>query len=308
MNKDSKIYVAGHLGMVGSAVFRYLDANGYTNLILRTSKELDLTRQADVEEFFDKEKPEFVFLAAAKVGGIMANNIYRAEFSYINILIQSNIIHSAWRFGVKKLLFFSSSCVYPRECLQPMKEEYLMTGSLEKTNEPYAVAKLAGMSMCRAYNKQYGTDYISVIPSNLYGSFDNYDVENSHVVASLIRKFHHAKISKESTVVLWGTGTPRREFMCVDDAVFAAIFLMQNYIGNSPINIGVGVDLTIMQLAKIVSNIVGYNGDIVLDVSKPDGVSQKLLNVNKLHSMGWDAKVPMEQGLIDAYNWYLGTL
>lgn len=305
MNKGAKIYVAGHSGMVGSAVVRCLNANGYNNLVLRTSKELNLTRQADVEEFFGEIKPEYVFLAAARVGGIMANNTYRAEFIYTNIMIQSNIIHSAWKSGITKLLFFSSSCVYPRECVQPMQEEYLWTGKLEPTNEPYAVAKLSGMSMCRAYNAQYGVQFISVIPTNLYGQYDNYDPEQSHVIAALIDKFHRAKIEKKPTVTLWGTGTPRRELMYVDEAAEAALFLMQNYTGNEPVNIGLGADCSIRELAELVCEIVGYQGDIQFDANKPDGVKQKLLDMSKLHSMGWKARTPLKQGLTMAYHWYL---
>jgi len=305
MNKDAKIYVAGHAGMVGSAVVRCLNAHGSNNLVLRTSKELDLTRQADVEKFFDETKPEFVFLAAARVGGIMANNTYRAEFIYTNIMIQSNVIHSAWKTGVKKLLFFSSSCVYPRGCAQPMKEEYLWSDKLEPTNEPYAVAKLFGMSMCRAYNEQYGTKFISVVPTNLYGQNDNYDPEQSHVMAALIDKFHCAKIEKNPAVTLWGTGTPRRELMYVDDAAEAALFLMQNYAGNEPINIGLGEDHTIRELAEVVREIVGYQGDILFDTTKPDGVPQKLLDMSNLHSMGWKSQTPLKQGLTMAYDWYL---
>jgi len=308
MNKDAKIYVAGHAGMVGSAVMRCLNAHGFNNLVLRSSKELDLTRQADVEKFFDETKPEFVFLAAARVGGIMANNTYRAEFIYSNIMIQNNVIHSAWKIGVKKLLFFSSSCIYPRGCVQPMKEEYLWTGKLEPTNEPYAVAKLAGMSMCRAYNEQYGTHFISVVPTNLYGKNDNYDPEQSHVMAALINKFHRAKIGKNPAVTLWGTGTPRRELMYVDDAAEAALFLMQNYTGNEPVNVGLGEDLSIREFAEIVREIVKYQGDILFDASKPDGVPQKLLDMGNLHSMGWKAQTPLKQGLTMAYDWYLKSL
>jgi GDP-L-fucose synthase len=305
MNKDAKIYVAGHSGMVGSAVVRCLNSHGYNNLVLRTSKELNLTRQADVEEFFDATKPEFIFLAAARVGGIMANNTYRAEFIYTNIMIQSNVIHSAWKTGVKKLLFFSSSCVYPRGCAQPMKEEYLWSDKLEPTNEPYAVAKLSGMSMCRAYNEQYGTNFISVVPTNLYGHNDNYDPEQSHVMAALIDKFHRAKIENNSTVTIWGTGTPRRELMYVDDAAEAAIFLMKNYTDNDPVNIGLGEDHSIRDLAEVVREIVHYQGYILFDTAKPDGVPQKLLDISNLHSMGWHAQTPLKQGLTMAYDWYL---
>ena len=305
MNKDAKIYVAGHSGMVGSAVVRCLYAHGYNNLVLCTSKELDLTRQVDVEYFFNEKKPEFVFLAAARVGGIMANNTYRAEFIYTNILIQSNVIHSAWKTGVKKLLFFSSSCVYPRECPQPMKKEYFWTGKLETTNKPYAVAKLSGMAMCQAYNDQYFTNFISVVPTNLYGENDNYDPEQSHVMAALIDKFHRAKIENNPTVTLWGTGTPRRELMYVDDVADAALFLMLNYAGNDPVNIGLGEDSTIRELAEVVCEIVDYQGDILFDASKPDGVPQKLLDMSNLHSMGWKARTPLRQGLTKAYDWYL---
>lgn len=305
MNKDAKIYVAGHTGMVGSSVVRCLNAHGYNNLVLRTSKELDLTRQADVEKFFYATKPEFIFLAAARVGGIMANNTYRAEFIYTNIMIQSNVIHSAWKTGVKKLLFFSSSCVYPRGCAQPMKEEYLWSDKLEPTNEPYAVAKLSGMSMCRAYNEQYGTNFVSVVPTNLYGKNDNYDPEQSHVMAALIDKFHRAKIEKNPAVTLWGTGTPRRELMYVDDTAEAAIFLMKNYTDNDPVNVGLGEDHSIRELAEVVREIVDYQGNILFDASKPDGVPQKLLDMSNLHSMGWKAQTPLKQGLTMAYNWYL---
>ncbi len=305
MNKDAKIYVAGHSGMVGSAVSRCLNAHGFNNLVLRTSKELDLTRQVDVEQFFFETKPEVVFLAAARVGGIMANNTYRAEFIYTNILIQSNVIHSAWKAGAQKLLFFSSSCVYPRECAQPMKERYLWSGRLEPTNEPYAVAKLAGMSMCRAYNEQYGTRFISVLPTNLYGPFDNYDPEQSHVMAALIDKFHRAKIEKNPAVTLWGTGAPRRELMYVDDAADGALFLMQNYVGNEPVNIGLGEDLSIRELAEAVRDIIGYKGDILFDTSKPDGVPRKLIDMSNLHHMGWKAQTPLKRGLTMAYDWYL---
>lgn len=307
MDKDAKIYVAGHNGMVGSAMVRCLIKSGFTNLVFRTSKELDLTRQSEVETFFSNERPEYAFLAAARVGGIMANNTYRAEFIYTNIMIQSNVIHSAWKSGIKKLLFFSSSCVYPRECVQPMKEEYLWSGKLEPTNEPYAVAKLAGMSMCRAYNERYGTRFISAVPTNLYGRHDNYDPEQSHVMAALIDKFHRAKIEKNPAVTLWGTGTPRRELMYVDDAAEAALFLIRNYAGNEPVNIGLGADRSIRELAELVREIVGYQGDVLFDTSKPDGAPQKLLDTSNLDSMGWKAQTSLQQGLIEAYDWYLKT-
>ena len=301
MDKHSKIYVAGHRGMVGSAVVRCLREKGFENLVFRTSTELDLTRQADVEQFFLDEKPDYVLLAAARVGGIMANQTYRAEFIYTNLQIQNNVIHTAWKIGVKKLLFFSSSCVYPRLCPQPMKEEYLWTGPLEPTNEPYAVAKLAGMSMCKAYNEQYGTNFISVIPTNLYGPNDNYDPQQSHVMAALIHKFHVAKINSSPQVTLWGTGSPRRELMYVDDAANAALFLMEHYTGNEPINIGLGEDRTIRELAELVKQVVGYEGEIVFDASKPDGVPQKLLDVSYLRDMGWKAQTYLKEGITKGY-------
>jgi len=305
MNKDAKIYVAGHSGMVGSAVVRCLNKQGFNNIVLRTSKELDLIRQVDTEKFFYKIKPEFVFLAAAKVGGIMANITYRAEFIYKNLQIQNNVIHSALRAGVKKLLFFSSSCVYPRRCPQPMKEKHLMTGSLEKTNEPYAMAKLSGMSMCQAYNEQYKTNFISVIPTNLYGPNDNYDFEQSHLIAALIQKFHTAKVNNESEVFLWGTGSPRREIMHVDDAAEASVFLMENYDGTDPINIGLGTDLKIIEIANIISSVIGYNGKICFDVKMPDGTPRKLLDVTKISDLGWESKISMYEGIKNAYQWYL---
>jgi len=305
MNKDAKIYVAGHSGMVGSAVVRCLNAHGFKNLVLRTSKELDLTRQPDVEQFFAAERPEYVYLAAARVGGIMANNTYRAEFIYTNFMIQSNVIHSAWSSGVKKLLFFSSSCVYPRMCSQPMKEDDLMTGPLEKTNEPYAMAKLSGMFMCRAYNEQYQTRFISVIPTNLYGPNDNYDPEQSHLIAALIQKFHLAKINNEPQVTLWGTGSPRREIMHVDDAAEASLFLMENWEGDDPVNIGWGVDLKITEIAGIISDAIGYQGELCFDAKMPDGTPRKLLDMTKLNGLGWKGKTPLNRGIENAYHWYL---
>ena len=305
MNKDAKIYVAGHSGMVGSAVVRCLNVHGFNNLVLRTSKELNLTRQADVEHFFKTEQPEYVFLAAARVGGILANNTYRAEFIYTDLQIQNNVIHTAGKTDVKKLLFFSSSCVYPRMCPQPMKEGYLMTGMLEKTNEPYAMAKLSGMSMCRAYNEQYKTKFISVIPTNLYGPNDNYDPEQSHLIAAVIQKFHIAKIKNEPQVILWGTGSPRREMMHVDDAADAALFLMEDYDGSEPVNIGLGKDLTISEISTIVRNVVGYQGEVTFDTNMPDGTPQKLLDMSKLNMMGWKPKIPLSQGIEKAYSWYL---
>jgi GDP-L-fucose synthase len=291
--------------MVGSAVIRCLQKKGFDNLVFRSSSELNLTCQADVERFFEAERPEYVFLAAARVGGILANNTYRAEFIYTNLQIQNNVIHTAWKTDVKKLLFFSSSCVYPRLCPQPMKEEYLLTGSLEETNEPYAIAKLAGMSMCRAYNDQYRTNFISVIPTNLYGPNDNYDPQQSHLMAALIQKFHIATIKNEPQVIFWGTGSPRREMMHVDDAADAALFLMEDYDGSEAVNIGLGEDLTISEISTIVRNVVGYQGEVTFDTNMPDGTPQKLLDMSKLNMMGWKAKIPMAQGVADAYRWYL---
>jgi len=305
MESTSKIYVAGHTGMVGSAMVRLLEKRSFRNLVLRTSRELDLTRQAEVESFFASEQPEYVFDAAARVGGIMANKTYRAEFIYNNMQIQNNIIHSAYTHNVKKLLFFSSSCIYPRICPQPMSEDHLWTGTLEPTNEPYAVAKLAGMSMCRAYNEQYGTQFVSVIPTNLYGPNDNYDPQNSHVMASLIQKFHIAKVRREQSVILWGTGTPRRELMYVDDAVDASVHIMENYAGNDPVNIGIGSDASIRELAETVRDVVGYHGRIEFDASKPDGAPQKLLDVARLSSLQWKSQTSLEQGIKQAYAWYL---
>lgn len=305
MDKHSKIYIAGHKGMVGSAVVRCLQMKGFENLIFRTSSELNLTRQADVEHFFMTERPEYVFLAAARVGGILANSTYCAEFICTNLQIQNNVIHTAWKTDVKKLLFFSSSCVYPRLCPQPMREEYLLTGSLEATNEPYAMAKLAGMSMCRAYNDQYGTKFISVIPTNLYGPNDNYDPEQSHLMAALIQKFHLAKTKNHPEVILWGTGEPRREMMHVDDAADAALFLMETYDGSEPVNVGLGEDLKISEISAIVREIIGYQGEVKFDVNMPDGTPRKLLDMSKLNMMGWKAKIPLSQGIEKAYIWYL---
>jgi GDP-L-fucose synthase len=301
LEKQSRIFVAGHRGMVGSAMVRRLQAEGFDNFALRSKAELDLTRQADVEKFFQTEKPEFVFVAAARVGGIFANNTYRAEFSYTNLAIQTNVIHAAWQANVKGLLFFSSSCVYPRACPQPMKEEHLFSGPPEPTNEPYAVAKLAGMSMCRAYRDQYGANFTAVIPTNLYGPNDNYDPQQSHLMAALLRKFHEAKVSGQKQVVLWGTGTPRRELMSVDDAVDAALFVLRHYTGKDPINIGVGQDLTIREIADVAMSTVGFKGEIVYDGTKPDGAPQKLLDVSKLNSLGWTAKTSLKAGAAIAY-------
>jgi GDP-L-fucose synthase len=304
MNKDSKIYVAGHRGLVGSAIMRKLQQEGYTNIITRTHKELDLTNQAQTQEFFEKEKPEYVFLAAAKVGGIHANNTYPADFAYINIMIESNVIKASYDYGVKKLLFLGSSCIYPKLCPQPIKEEYLLTGSLEKTNEAYAIAKIAGLKMCQYFNRQYGTNYISVMPTNLYGPNDNFDLETSHVLPALIRKFHEAKINNKPYVEVWGTGTPRREFLYVDDLADAVVYLMNNYNENEPLNIGTGKDITIKELAELIKEIVGYEGEIKFDTTKPDGTPRKLLDVSRLHNAGWEHKITLREGIENTYEWF----
>jgi GDP-L-fucose synthase len=297
MNKDSKIYVAGHRGMVGSAILRGLRHQGYDNIIFRKSNELDLRNQTAVSEFFKKERPEYVFLAAAKVGGILANNVYRGEFLYENLMIQSNVIHSAYESGVKKLMFLGSSCIYPKLAPQPLKEEYLLTGLLESTNEPYAIAKIAGIKMCDAYRAQYGCNFVSVMPTNLYGPNDNYDLQNSHVLPALIRKFLTAKKNNDPSVILWGTGAPMREFLHADDLADACLFLMQNFNEEGLVNIGTGVDLSIFDLAKMVKKIVDFEGEIVLDATKPDGTPRKLMDVSKLHNMGWKHKIDLETGI-----------
>lgn len=301
MNKSDKVYIAGHRGMVGSAITRKLKAEGFTNLLLRTSAELDLRNQQAVYEFFAQEKPDYVFLAAAKVGGIQANNVYRADFIYENIMIQSNVIHAAYVQGVKKLMFLGSSCIYPKLAPQPLKEEYLLTGLLEPTNEPYAIAKIAGIKMCDAYRAQYGCNFISVMPTNLYGPNDNYDLNNSHVLPALIRKFHEAKVKNEPAVVMWGTGSPRREFLHADDLADACYFLMQQYNEEGLVNVGVGEDVTIKELALIIKDIVGYKGAIQHDLSKPDGTPRKLMDVTKLHNMGWKAKIELREGIKKVY-------
>lgn len=297
MKLTDKIYVAGHSGLVGSALVRILKRKGYTNIITRTSAELDLREQSTVLEFFQEVKPKFVFLAAAKVGGIMANQTYPADFIFDNLSIQSNIIHSAYLCGVEKLLFLGSSCIYPKNAPQPIKEDYLMTGFLEPTNAPYAMAKIAGINMCQAYHRQYGCNFISVMPTNLYGPGDNYNLQNAHVLPALIRKFHDAKVNNQASVTVWGTGKPRREFLHVDDAAMACYFLMQKY--NSPeiINIGSGMDYTIREMALMIKKITGFNGTLVFDESKPDGTPRKLLDVEKIHTLGWQAMIELEQGL-----------
>ncbi len=297
MEKDSKIYIAGHTGMVGSAIVRKLKQEGYSNLILRTSKELDLTNQQAVSAFFEEEKPEYVFLAAAKVGGIEANNTYRAQFLYENMMIQNNVIHQSYVHGVKKLLFLASSCIYPKLSPQPIKEAYLLTGKPEPTNEPYSIAKIAGLKMCENYNRQYGCDFISVMPTNLYGPNDNYDLETAHVLPALLRKFHEAKLQEERTVEVWGTGTPMREFLHVDDLAEACFHLMQTYRGNTSVNIGTGKDISIKELAELIREIVGYKGEIVWNKGKPDGTPRKLLDVSLIHRLGWKHKIGLEEGI-----------
>ena len=301
MEKKDKIYIAGHGGMVGSSIHRRLKKESFENFVFRASDELDLRDQQAVADFFRKEKPAYVFLAAAKVGGILANNTYRAEFLYDNLMIQSNVIENSYREGVKKLLFLGSSCIYPKLAPQPLKEEYLLTGLLEQTNEPYAIAKIAGIKMCDAYRSQYGCNFISVMPTNLYGPNDNYDLRNSHVLPALIRKFHEAKIQGQPEVVVWGSGTPRREFLHADDMADACVFLMRNYNESGLINIGVGDDLTIKELAEMIKQIVGYQGKIVFDTSKPDGTPRKLMDVAKLTSLGWKASIPLHEGVEKVY-------
>jgi len=305
MEKNSKIYLAGHRGLVGSAISRKLRAEGYNNLVLKTKDELDLMDQSAVALFFKKTKPEYVFLAAAKVGGILANNTYPAQFIYENLQIQNNIIHQSYLNGVKKLLFLGSSCIYPRECPQPIKEEYLLTGPLEPTNEPYALAKIAGLKMCQSYNRQYGTNFISVMPTNLYGPNDNFDLDDSHVLPALIRKFHEGKINSSPTVVVWGTGSPKREFLHIDDLADACVFLMNNYNDSEIINIGTGVDITIKKLAELIKNIIDYKGEINWDTTKLDGTPRKLLDVSKVESLSWRHKIGLETGIKMTYEWYL---
>ncbi|MDR2285448.1 MAG: GDP-L-fucose synthase [Sphingobacterium sp.] len=301
MEKEAKIYVAGHRGMVGSAIHEKLKQEGYTNIVTRTSKELDLRNQHDVAAFFEAEKPEYVFLAAAKVGGIIANNTYRADFIYENIAIQSNVIHQAHVQQVKKLLFLGSSCIYPKLAPQPLKEDYLLTGTLEPTNEPYAIAKIAGIKMCEAYRSQYGDNFISVMPTNLYGYNDNYHPENSHVLPALIRRFHEAKVNKVPEVTIWGTGSPLREFLFSTDLAEACVFLMNNYDEEQFINIGVGEDISIKDLALLIKTIIGYEGVLNFDSNKPDGTPRKLMDVSKLHALGWKHSIDLEEGIRLAY-------
>jgi GDP-L-fucose synthase len=304
MDKSSKIYVAGHNGMVGSAIVRRLKKDGFENILTRSSRELDLRRQDEVEQFFYRARPDYVFLAAAKVGGILANNTYRGEFLYDNLMIEANVIEASRKYGVKKLLFLGSSCIYPKLAPQPLKEEYLLTGPLEPTNEPYAIAKIAGIKLCDAYRSQYGCNFISVMPTNLYGPNDNYDLKTSHVLPALLRKFHEAKIKGEKEVVMWGTGSPLREFLHVDDLADACLFLMENYDEPGLVNIGTGKDISIKDLALLIKKIVGFEGEIVHDLSKPDGTPRKLLDVSKLNKLGWKAKIGLEEGIRRVYEDY----
>ncbi len=304
MNKADKIYVAGHRGLVGSAIVRNLEAKGYVNVIGRTHRELDLTNQAMVRDFFEKEKPDVVVLAAAKVGGINANNTTPAVFAYENMQIQCNVIDCCHKFKVKKLLFLGSTCIYPRMAPQPIPEDALLTGPLEETNEAYAIAKIAGLEMCKFYKRQYGDDFISCMPTNLYGPYDNYDLEGSHVMPAMIRKFHEAKVNNKPTVELWGTGTPLREFLYVDDMADACVFLLENYDGEQHVNIGTGKEVTIRELAETVQRVVGFEGEIVWNKNMPDGTPRKLTNVDKLHSLGWSHKVELEEGVALAYKWF----
>lgn len=301
MDQHAKIYVAGHRGMVGSAILRRLQAAGFTRIVTRSSSELDLREQAATRQFFEQEKPDYVFLAAAKVGGILANNTERGRFLYDNLMIQSNVIHSAYESGVRKLMFLGSSCIYPKMAPQPLKESYLLTGELEPTNEPYAIAKIAGIKMCDAYRVQYGCDFVSVMPTNLYGPNDNYDLQSSHVLPALIRKLHEAKQRGDDKIVMWGTGTPRREFLHADDLADACYYLMEHYNEPGLVNIGVGEDISILELAKLIASIVGFEGRIEHDLSKPDGTPRKLMDVSKLHALGWKAKIGLEEGIRSVY-------
>lgn len=305
MNKNSKIYVAGHRGLVGSAIVRKLKEKGYTNILGKTHKELDLMSSMEVENFFKEEKPEYVFLAAAKVGGIYANSIYPADFIYENLQIQNNVIGNAYKYGVKKLMFLGSSCIYPKMCPQPIKEEYLLSGYLEETNEAYALAKIVGLKMCEFFNKQYGTNYMSVMPTNLYGPYDNFHPENSHVMPALIRRFHEAKVSGSKEVVVWGSGKPLREFLYSEDMAEACIYLMENYEGNDFFNIGTGKEITIQALSELIKEVVGYEGKIVFDTTKPDGTPRKLLDVNKLENTGWKYKMELKNGIREVYKWFI---
>ncbi len=305
MTKSEKIYVAGSGGMVGSAIVRKLKNEGYENILIRSSKELDLRNQAAAKEFIEKERPDYVFMAAAKVGGIQANNTYPAQFIYDNLMIEANLIHAAYETGVKKLLFLGSSCIYPKFAEQPLKEDALLTGLLEPTNEAYAIAKITGIKLCEFYRKQYGCDFISAMPTNLYGINDNFDLNSSHVLPALIRKFHEAKINGDKEVVIWGTGTPKREFLYVDDLAEACLFLMGNYSEEQHINVGTGEDLSVKELAKLIKKIVGFEGEIINDTSKPDGTPRKVMDVSKLNRLGWKASTGLEEGIRKVYDWFL---
>lgn len=305
--KDAKIYVAGHRGMVGSALLRNLQSKGYTNIITRTRSELNLLEQKAVHTFLKQEQPAYIFLAAAKVGGIYANNTYRADFIYENLAVEANVIHGAHLAGVGRLCFLGSSCIYPRNCPQPIKEEYLLTGPLEPTNEPYAIAKIAGIKLCESYNRQYGTQYVSVMPTNLYGPNDNYDLNNSHVLPALIRKAHEAKLRGDNELVVWGSGKPMREFLYVDDMADACVFLMERDIGEGLFNIGFGEDVTIREVAETVMNVVSFKGEIVFDASKPDGSPRKLLNVDRMRGLGWQAQTSLRDGIAKAYADFLSN-
>ena len=305
MDIDAKIYVAGHNGLAGSAIVRALKNKCYHNLVLRSSQELDLRNQQAVDDFFAQEKPNYVFLAAAKVGGIQANNTYRAEFLYDNLMIEANIIHSAYHHGVDKLLFLGSSCIYPKLCPQPMKEEYLLTDLLEPTNEPYAIAKIAGLKLCENYSRQYGVNFISAMPTNLYGMNDNFDLSGSHVLPALLRKFHEAKLNSTPTVTVWGTGSPLREFLYVDDLADALLFLMHHYNEPSFVNVGTGEEISIKDLALTIKAVVGYEGELIFDASKPDGTPRKLLDVSQLREMGWQAKTGLKEGIEKTYTWFI---
>lgn len=305
MEKGSRIFVAGHRGLVGSAIVRRLEQDGYAELVRASRQSLDLRVESAVDEFFARERPEYVFLAAAKVGGILANHTYPAEFLRDNLAIQTNVIHAAWKHGAQKLLFLGSSCIYPKFAPQPIREEYLLTGELEPTNEAYAIAKIAGIKMCQAYHRQYGFRAVSLMPTNLYGPGDNFDLETSHVLPALLRKFHEAKAAGSPEVSIWGSGTPRREFLHVDDLADAAVFLMKQYESSEIINVGAGEDLTIQELAEMIARIIGYQGRLAFDSSKPDGTPRKLLDVSRLRELGWRAKIPLEQGVAETYRWYL---
>ena len=308
MKKTDLIYVAGQTGLVGSSIMRALEQRGYSNILTKTHTELDLTCQADVKSFFKENHPDYVFMAAARVGGIIANSTYPANFIYDNLAITTNVLHESYISGVKKLLYLGSSCIYPKHANQPINEESLLSGKLEPTNEPYAISKIAGITMCDSYRRQYGSDFISAMPTNLYGPNDNFDLETSHVFAALMRKVHEAKLNDSDSVTIWGSGTPKREFLFVDDLADALIFLMDNYSEPGPINVGTGLDLSIHELAKLLSDVIGYTGDFVFDTSKPDGTPRKLLDVNKIRSLGWSAKTSLEEGIRITYRWFLDNI